>query len=88
MEHCYDLITKGQWPPSSFDLNLMDNITWGYLEAHTNRRCPHSTKARLIASIKENITSLLRDLGSRPAAPGSEVILRLRAITSSEPEDG
>ena len=39
--HCCDLVTKEQWPPSSPDLNPMDNFIWSYLEAHTNTR-PHT----------------------------------------------
>ena len=35
--YCYDLVTKEEWPPSSLDLNPMDYLIWGYLEAHTNR---------------------------------------------------
>ena len=49
------------WPPSSSDLNLMDYFIRGYLESHTNR-CPHTTKASLIASKKEHFASLTRDL--------------------------
>ena len=60
-EHCYDVVTKEQWPPSSPDLNPMDYFVWGYLEAHTNRR-PHTTKASLIASIKEHFASMPSNL--------------------------
>jgi hypothetical protein len=48
-DHCYDLVSKDCWPPSSF--------VWGYLETHTNRRA-HTTKASLITSIKENFASM------------------------------
>ena len=48
-EHCYDLVTKEQWPSSSPDLNPMDYFIWSYLQAHTNRR-PHTTKVSLIVS--------------------------------------
>ena len=51
-EHCSDFVTKDKWPPSSPDLNPMNYFFWGVLENRTNRR-PHTTKASLIASIKE-----------------------------------
>ena len=41
-----------------------DYFVWGYLEAHTNRR-PHTTKASLIASIKESFASMPSDLLSK-----------------------
>lgn len=60
-EHCYDVVTKDMWPPSSPDLNPMDYFVWGYLEARVNRR-PHTTKASLIASIREQFEGLPMDL--------------------------
>ncbi|KAF2355203.1 hypothetical protein FHG87_014037 [Trinorchestia longiramus] len=60
-EHCYDLVTKHQWPPGSPDLNLMDYFFWDVLENRTNRR-PHTTKASLIASIKEHCTFMDREI--------------------------
>ncbi|KAF2351543.1 hypothetical protein FHG87_017702 [Trinorchestia longiramus] len=60
-EHCYDLVTKHQWPPSSPDLNAMDYFFWRILENRTNRLL-HTTKASLIASIKEHCTSMDREI--------------------------
>jgi hypothetical protein len=34
-DHCYDLVSKDCWPPSSPDLNPLDYFVLGYLEAHT-----------------------------------------------------
>ena len=51
-EHCYDFVTKDKWPPGSPDLNPIYYFFRGVLENQTNRR-PHTTKASLIASIKE-----------------------------------
>ena len=59
MAWLHDLITKEQWPPSSPDHNRMDCFICGFHEAHTNR-CPHTTKVRLIASIKEYFAPLSR----------------------------
>ena len=60
-EHCYDFITKDKWPPSSPDLNPMDYFFWGILKNQTNR-CPHTTKASLIASIKEQYIYIDREM--------------------------
>ena len=60
-EHCYDFVTKDKWPPSSLDLNPMDYFFWGILENQTNR-CPHTAKASLIASIKEQCVSIDREM--------------------------
>jgi len=56
-DHCYDLVSKDCWPPSSPDLNPLDYFVWGYLGTHTNGRA-HTTKASLITSIKENFASM------------------------------
>jgi hypothetical protein len=56
-DHCYDLVSKDCWPPSSPDLNPLDYFVWGYLGTHTNRSA-HTTKASLITSIKENFASM------------------------------
>ena len=53
-------MAKEQLPPGSPNLIPMDYFVWGYLEAHTNR-C-HTTKASLIASIKEHFTSMPSNL--------------------------
>ena len=79
-EHCYDVVTKDQWPPSSPDLNPMDYFVWGYLEAHTNRR-PHTTKDSLIASIKEHCASLPRDLVTKAC---SRFRGRIEAVIEAE----
>ena len=63
-EHAYDCVTKDMWPPSSPDLNPMDYFVWGYLESRVNRR-PHTTKASLIASIKEQFASMPSTLVKR-----------------------
>ena len=63
-EHAYDCVTKDMWPPSSPDLNPMDYFVWGYLESRVNRR-PHTTKASLIASIKEQFASMPSTLMKR-----------------------
>ncbi|KAF2359491.1 hypothetical protein FHG87_009754 [Trinorchestia longiramus] len=60
-EHCYDLVTKHQWPPRSPDLNPMDYFSWCLLENQTNRY-PYTTKASIIASIKEHCTSVDREI--------------------------
>ena len=57
-EHCYDLVIKDKWPPSSPDLSPMDYFFWGVLENRTNRR-PH------IASIKEQCYSMDREMVKR-----------------------
>ena len=56
-ELAYDCVTKDMWPPSSPDLNPMDYFVWGYLESRVNRR-PHTTKASLIASMKQQFASM------------------------------
>jgi hypothetical protein len=56
-DHCYDLVSKDCWPPSSLELNPLDYFVWGYLETHINRRA-HTKKAALIISIKENFASM------------------------------
>ena len=60
-KHCYDFVTKDKWPPSSPDLNPMDYFFWGILENQTNQR-PHTTKASLITSIKEQCISIDREM--------------------------
>jgi hypothetical protein len=35
-DHCYSLVSKDCWPPSSPDLNLLDYFVLGYWETHTN----------------------------------------------------
>jgi hypothetical protein len=52
-DHCFNLVLKDCWPPSSPDLNPLDYFFWGDLGTHTNQRA-HTTKASLITSIKEN----------------------------------
>ena len=52
----YDYIHKNSWSPSSPDLNLMDYLCGAKL----NCICP--TKASLIKSIKENMTSMDRGM--------------------------
>jgi hypothetical protein len=56
-DHCYDLVSKDCWPPSSPDLNPLDYFVWGNLRTHTNRRA-NTIKASLITSIKENFASM------------------------------
>ena len=56
-DHCYDLVSKDCWPPSSPDLNPLNYFVWGYLGTHTNRRA-HTIKTSLITSIKENFASM------------------------------
>jgi hypothetical protein len=56
-DHCYDLVLRDCWPPSSPDLNPLDYFVWGYLGTHTNQRA-HTTKASPITSIKENFASM------------------------------
>uniref|UniRef100_A0A0K2TW65 Receptortype tyrosineprotein phosphatase alphalike [Hydra vulgaris] n=1 Tax=Lepeophtheirus salmonis TaxID=72036 RepID=A0A0K2TW65_LEPSM len=51
-KNCYDVDTKDLWPPNYPDLYPLDNFVWGYVERHSPRH-PHSTKARLMDSIKE-----------------------------------
>ena len=60
-EHCYNFVTKDKWPSSSLDLNSMDYFFWGILENQTNQ-CPHTIKASLIASIKEQCISIDREM--------------------------
>ena len=56
-DHCYGLVLKDSWPPSSPVLNPLDYFVWGNLETHTNRRA-QTAKAFLITSIKENFASM------------------------------
>jgi len=63
-ENSFDFINKETWPPSSPDLNQMDFFYWGVLEARTNRH-PHTTKASLIAAIKEQASNLEREMVQR-----------------------
>ena len=56
-EHAYDLVDKHNSP----DLNPLDYFFCGVLEARTNRR-PHTTKSSLIATIKEQVANMERDL--------------------------
>jgi hypothetical protein len=56
-DHCFNLVLKDCWPPSSPDLNPLDYFFWGDLGTHTNRRA-HTTKASLITSIQENFASM------------------------------
>ncbi len=56
-DHCYDLVSKDCWPPSSPDLNPLDYFVCGYLGTHTIQRA-HTTKASLITSIKENFAAM------------------------------
>ena len=56
-DHCFNLVLKDCWPPSSPDLNPLDYFFWGDLGTHTNRRA-HTIKASLITSIKENFASM------------------------------
>ena len=51
---CYDFVNCvpfSHWPPSSPDLNPLDNFVWSYVENITNMTS-HSTKASLIATIR------------------------------------
>ena len=66
-DHCYDLVLKDCWPPSSPDLNPLDYFVWGYVETHTNRRT-HTTKASLITSIKENFASMDKAMVTKACA--------------------
>ena len=54
-------VTKDMWPHSSLDLNPMDYFVWGHLEARVNRR-PHTIKASLNVSIREQFAVMPRDL--------------------------
>ena len=64
-EHCYDFVTKDKWPPSSLDLNPMEYFFWGVLKNQTNQ-CPHTTKASLSPSIKEQCISIDREMVKKP----------------------
>jgi hypothetical protein len=56
-DHCYDLVSKDCWPPSSPDLNLLDYFVRGYLKTHTNQHA-NTTKVSLITSIRDNFASM------------------------------
>ncbi len=63
-ENSCDFVDKETWPPSSPDLNPMDYFFWGVLESRTNRH-PHTTKASLITSIKEQCRVMEREMVQR-----------------------
>ena len=54
-------VTKDMCPPSSPDLNPIDYFVWSHLEARVNRR-PHTIKASLNVSIREQFAVMPRDL--------------------------
>ena len=56
-KECYDFVPFSHWPPSSPDLNLLDNFVWSYVKNITNMTS-HNTKASLIAAIRQVFTKL------------------------------
>uniref|UniRef100_A0A0K2TMW9 Uncharacterized protein n=1 Tax=Lepeophtheirus salmonis TaxID=72036 RepID=A0A0K2TMW9_LEPSM len=42
-EHSNDFVDTDTWPPNSPDLNTLDYLFWGLLDARTNQH-PHTTK--------------------------------------------
>ena len=54
-------VTKDMCPPSSPDINPIDYFVWSHLEARVNRR-PHTIKASLNVSIREQFAVMPRDL--------------------------
>ena len=82
---CYNFVTKEKLPSSSLDLNPMDYFFWGVLKNQTNQH-PHTTKASLITSIKEQCISIDREMVKKLAGssgPGLSTSSRLRATMSS-----
>ena len=60
-KECYDFIPFSHWPPSSSDLNLLDDFVWSYVENITNMTS-HKTKASLIAAIRQVFAKLPQTL--------------------------
>ena len=56
-KECYDFVLFSHWPPSSPDLNPLDNFVWSYVENIANMTS-HNTKVSLIAAIHRVFTEL------------------------------
>ena len=54
-KECYDFVPSSHWPPSSPDLNPLDDFVWSYVENITNMTS-HNTKASLVAAIRRVFT--------------------------------
>ena len=66
-KECYDFVPFSHWPPSSPDLNSLDNFVWSYVENITNMTS-HNTKASLIATICRVFAELPPALGEKPCS--------------------
>ena len=56
-KECYDFVPLTHWPPSSPDLNPLDNFVCSYVE-NFNNMTSHNTKASLIAAIRRVFAEL------------------------------
>ena len=56
-KECYDFVPFSHWPPSSPNLNPLDNFVWSYVKNITNMTS-HNTKASLIAAIRRVFAKL------------------------------
>ena len=76
----YDVVRFSHWPPSSPDLNPLDNFIWSYVENITNMTS-HNTKASLIAAIRRVFTELPPALVEKAC---SQFRIRIEAVIEAK----
>ena len=79
-KECYDFVPFSHWPPSSSDLNPLDNFVWSYVENITNMTS-HNTKASLIAAIRQVFAELPLALVEKVC---SQFRIRIKAMIEAE----
>ena len=76
-KECYDIVPFSHWPPSSPDLNPLDNFVWSYAEKMNS----HKTKASLIAAIRRVFAELPPALVEKAC---SQFQIRIKVVIEAE----
>ena len=79
-KECYDFVPFSHWHPSPPDLNPLDYFVWSYVEKITNMTS-HSTKASLIAAIRQVFVEILPVLVEKAC---SQFRIRIEAVIEAE----
>ena len=79
-KECCDFVPFSHWPPSSPDLNPLDDFVWSYVKNITNMTS-HNTKASLIAAIHRVFAELPPALVKKAC---SQFQIRIKAVIEAE----
>ena len=79
-KECYDFVPFSHWPPSSPDLNPLDEFVWSYVKNLTNMTS-YNTKTSLIAAIHLVFAEFLPALVKKVC---SQFLIRIEAVIEAE----